>query len=232
MECNICQCTNFGDMNSRKFVRCKNCGSLERTRLLWLYMSKLNIKKGSKILHLAPEIGISNKLKDLAGVGYLSADLLPENYSFDPYCRKIDLCDLDSWQSNEFDFIIHCHVLEHIPCNIAYTLYHLHRMLKPNGTHMFVIPFRQGKYDECFQNITAEEKIKRFGQFDHIRSFGKEDFNSHIGKILNLPKAFDALRDFNEDVLINANIPKSLWKGLNMGTVFSLCKMDYKLTAL
>ena len=173
MECNICHCTDFGDMNSRKSVRCIKCGSLERTRLLWLYLSKVNIANGTRVLHLAPEIGLSNKLKELAGVGYLSADLMPERYSFDPSCRRIDLCDLDEWQSNEFDLIIHCHVLEHIPCNIAYTIYHLHRMLKHDGMHMFIIPFRHGKYDECFQDITAEEKGKRFGQFDHIRSFGK-----------------------------------------------------------
>ena len=43
MLCNLCGCTEFLDMRRRKLVLCKNCHSLERTRLLWLYIEKINI---------------------------------------------------------------------------------------------------------------------------------------------------------------------------------------------
>jgi predicted SAM-dependent methyltransferase len=105
---------------------------------------------------------------------YVTADIQPERYGFSD-CQYIDLCSLESWPSNHYDLIIHSHVLEHTPCNIAYTLYHLHRMLSPSGWNICVIPFTSGYWDEKFQNIGDEEKVKRFGQFDHVRRFGRGD---------------------------------------------------------
>lgn len=228
-RCNICGCTEFVDMSTRKSVKCKSCGSLERTRLLWFYLERLKIDKKTRILHLAPEKGLYRKLKELAGDNYVPADLDPARYHFVENCRKMDLCMMEDWPSNEFDLILHAHVFEHIPCNIAYPLFHLHRMLNEKGVHLCIVPFVSGRYDECFQEIDDDERSSRFGQYDHVRRFGKDDIQAHLGKILNIPSCFDARNVVSEEELIDANIPKSHWYGFHIGTVLSLKKNDYRL---
>jgi hypothetical protein len=230
MKCNLCGNEKFADVNSRKNVKCTKCGSLERTRLLWLYIQVLRLDKNSKVLHLAPEKGLYNELsKSLDSENYIVADFYPKNYSFADRCIRLDLCNLDDQPSCEYDLILHSHVLEHTLCNIAYTLYHLHRMLKGNGRHVCIIPFMGGKYDECFQDLTSEDRQRRFGQHDHVRRFGREDVSSHLGKIINLPSNFDATRDFDIQQLREANIPENHWKGFHIGTVLNLEKNDFRL---
>lgn len=230
MKCNLCGSEEFIDMNGRKAVRCKNCASFERTRLFWLYFERLKVNKKTKILHIAPEKGIYDRLSQIIPEeNYTTADFDPKRYAFVSNCVNIDLTKLESWPSNHYDFILHMHVLEHIPCNIAYTLFHLHRMLKKTGTHLCIIPFSSGVYDESFDEIGNEERTRRFGQFDHVRKFGKDGIGLHVGKIINIPEKFNALDDFPEQVLLDANIPKSHWQGFHIGTVLSLKKQDYRL---
>lgn len=232
MQCNICGSTAFIDMHARLNVRCKECGSLERTRLLWLYLNNAGIKPASRVLHLAPEKGLYDILSSRLDAGnYVTADIDPSRYAFAQGCMKLDLCDLESQSSRVYDFIIHSHVLEHVPCNIAYTLFHLHRMLKDDGMHICIIPFMQGGYDECFQDIGSEERTRRFGQFDHVRRFGRDDRDSHLGKLISLPAAFDARECFSEDALRAANIPENHWRGFHIGTVLMLKRDDMKLLA-
>ena len=216
-------------MNTRPRVRCSKCDSLERTRLLWLYIQKLNISKSAKILHLAPEKGIYDALSSqVEKENYVVADIDPNRYLFANNCTRIDLCDLDSQPSFEYDLILHSHVLEHTPCNIAYTLFQLHRMLKEDGLHVCIIPFMEGRYDECFGDIGEKERKRRFGQFDHVRRFGRDDIYAHLGKLINIPKKFDATDDFSEEILRSANIPENHWKGFHIGTVLVLNKYDMK----
>lgn len=230
MRCNICGGKNFIDMNKRVKVKCEQCGSLERTRLFWMYLKRISIDGKTKILHLAPERGLYEKFSALCEKGnYVTADLTPNRYPFAPNCRKIDLCDLDREQSCEYDLIVHSHVMEHIPCNIAYTLFHLHRMLRPEGIHACIIPFLAGKYDECFQEIGDDERVRRFGQFDHVRRFGRDDIPAHLGSVVNVPSSFDATDLFLPDDLRSANIPQNQWKGFHTGTILMLRKSDMRL---
>jgi len=229
MRCNICGSTEFVDMNSRKGVRCKKCGSLERTRLLYLYIQKLNFTSVPRILHIAPERGLSEKLYELAGENYISADISME-YEWCRNFRQIDLTELDEIPSNSYDLIVHSHVLEHIPCNIAYTLFHLHRILKPAGVHLCVIPFTGEYWDECFAEIGEKERKRRFGQEDHVRRFGRKDLSKSLGKIIRLPEEVDLLQEFTEAELKEANIPEGYWRGFSMTTVLKLRKEDYLLT--
>lgn len=232
MNCNLCGCTIFVDMNARKGVRCRDCGSLERTRLLWMYLERLQLPADCKILHLAPERGIFDNLSKRFPHGdYTAADIDPKRYSFAKKCLKIDLTELESWPSNEYDLILHCHVMEHIPCNIAYPIFHLHRMMKPTGTHLCVIPFMRGEYEECFDEIGDDERTKRFGQYDHVRRFGREGVEKHLGKVLRMPLDFDATKSFSEKSLVEANIPKSSWRGLSPNSVMQFRKDDYRLVA-
>lgn len=230
MKCNVCGSSAFIDMNTRKKVRCAECGSLERTRLLWMYLQKIEIGPSARVLHLAPERGLYARFREMCGEGnYVSADINPARYGFAKECRKLDLCDLDGEPDCHYDLIVHSHVLEHVPCNIAYTLFHLHRMLKPEGLHVCVIPFMPGRYDECFEAIGADDRTRRFGQFDHVRRFGAADIPAHLGSLLTLPANFDATDDFPPEELLEANITESHWRGFHISTVLRLRREDMKL---
>ena len=229
MQCNVCGATEFVDMHTRKNVRCAQCGSLERTRLIWLYLQDIVLPKNAKVLHFAPERGLHDAFMKMDEIGsYVCADFDPARYRFAD-CVKMDLCSLDDQPSLEYDLIIHSHVLEHVPCNIAYTLFHLHRMLKNDGVHLCVIPFMKGEYDESFQDIGNDERTRRFGQFDHVRRFGANDIPSHLGKLLKLPATFDATTRFAPEVLLAANIPPAHWKGFHISTVLQLSRSDMTL---
>jgi hypothetical protein len=229
-ECNICGNQDFADVKSRAMARCTSCGSVERTRLLWLYLQDMNFDD-LRILHLAPEQGLYEKLKELTRPDhYVCADFDPDRYRrFAKDIIAIDLTDLDGQPSDAYDLILHSHVMEHIPCNIAYTMFHLHRMLKPGGQQLCVIPFLPGKYDESFQDISESERVRRFGQHDHVRRFGTDDIPRHLGAIVALPSGFDAVARFGEERLRQANIPEQAWRGFTVHTVLQLYKDDFRL---
>ena len=232
-HCNLCGGAQFSDLKSRRNAKCAECGSLERTRLLWMYLERLNLTGETRVLHMAPERGLyralKRRLQPTEPSRYVCADIDPERFKFVKNMTRLDLCDLDDQPSNQYDVIIHSHVMEHVTCNIAYTLFHLHRMLKPEGHHVCVIPFRPGRYDECFQQIGNRERTRRFGQHDHVRRFGVEDMDRHLGALLNVPSSFDAREQFGEESLRRANIPEAAWRGFTINTVLTLKKYDMKL---
>ncbi|MFZ5964857.1 hypothetical protein ACOXXX_18085 [Thalassococcus sp. BH17M4-6] len=191
--------------------------------MLWLHLSAMNIGPDTRVLHIAPERGIFKKLQSrITPENYHFADLFPELFKFAKGCRKIDLTDLDHWPSQEYDLIIHSHVLEHIPCNLAYPVYHLHRMLKPTGKHVFIVPFMPGKYAENFQDISEEERVRTLSQKDHVRRFGREDVPTHLGSILDLPENWSAERTVGAEQLRAANIPEREWNGFTGCSVMVL----------
>lgn len=229
--CNLCGHTDFMAVGNRPTAKCRKCGSLERTRLMWMYIEEeVVLGPGTRVLHLAPERGTYSRLRQVVGAAsYTAADLFPNLFPFAEGIVEIDLCNLNDWPSERYDLIVHSHVLEHTPCSIAYTLYHLHRMLTPTGRHICVIPFSRGRYDETFGDILEEERVRRFGQNDHVRLIGADDRDMHIGKIIRLPPDFDATTRFAEERLLAANIPAVAWRGFTPNTVLSLAKDDYRL---
>lgn len=230
VKCNLCGGTEFEDLKSRKKVKCTGCRSVERTRLLWMYLEEVEFTPQTRVLHLAPERGLYKKLHERIAPGnYICSDINPRRYKFVDNIIRLDLCDLDAQPSEAYDLIVHSHVLEHVPCNFAYTLFHLHRMLRPGGMQICVIPFSAGKYDESFQDIPVEERVRRFGQHDHVRRFGVEDRESHLGSVVRLPAEFDARARFGEERLREANIPKKAWTGFTVHTVLTLRKEDMRL---
>jgi phosphoglycolate phosphatase len=168
--------------------------------------------------------------KVISPSNYRTTDIDPARYRrYAPRTTRLDLCALDDEPSCAYDFIIHSHVLEHVPCSLAYTLFHLHRMLAENGAHICVIPFSSGAWEESFEALSGDERTQRFYQHDHMRRFGRDDRDSHLGKVIRLPESFDATEVFTEDELRAANIPKDHWRGFTMGTVLELKKQDYLL---
>ncbi|MDP5092807.1 MAG: class I SAM-dependent methyltransferase, partial [Polaribacter sp.] len=87
--------------------------SLERHRLMWLYLQNetdfFSSDKKLKTLHIAPEQCFLTLFKKQQNLEYITSDL--ESPIADV---KADICDLP-FEDNSFDVIFCNHVLEHIP---------------------------------------------------------------------------------------------------------------------
>lgn len=184
--CPICNSSfkifgSFGIIK-RENVRCHNCGSLERHRLIFIYINeKFNLFNNSskdkiKLLHFAPEKIFYDIFSDNNGIEYTACDLFPEKYQYNGKTEitKADITKIP-FEDNSFDFIICSHVLEHIP-NDRLAMSELYRVLSKNGNSILQVPIdytREQTYED--QNITSpEERLKVFGQDDHVRIYGKD----------------------------------------------------------
>ena len=90
---------------------------------------------------------------------------------------KADICNLP-FKDNEFDIILCNHVLEHIPDDTK-AMEELYRILKPGGFGVFQIPQdlnRETTFED--DSITdKKERAKIFGQYDHVRIYGRDYFD-------------------------------------------------------
>ena len=186
--CNVCGSTAFLDFRNRKAARCAGCQTLERGRLLQLILdAERLVRPGMRVLHLAPEAGIGRNIRKVVGDGYRAVDLRPEIYPADLAVDRFDLItDAEALPDASYDLVIHSHVMEHIPCALTPILWHLHRALRPGGHQLFCVPVMKGHTAMDCGPMTPDEQTARFGQFDHVRRFGREDFDRQLGMVFRL----------------------------------------------
>ena len=150
--------------------------SLERHRLLWLYLQNetdfFSSDKKLKVLHIAPEQCFLDIFRKQKNLDYITSDL--ESPIADV---KADICDLP-FKDNEFDVVFCNHVLEHIT-NDTKAMQELYRVLKPGGFGIFQLPQdlnREMTFED--DSITdRKERAKIFGQYDHVRVYGRDYFD-------------------------------------------------------
>ena len=210
--CPICGSQEFIEFNNRPNARCKVCHSMERTRLMYHVLCRDGmLKPDVSIFHAAPEPGLALRLRNMTK-NYLPGDLDAERYQkWLPETRKVDLCKVDECLPETFDLILHNHVMEHLPCKVEDVLVSLKNHLKPGGRMYFSVPIRaNAKTEEDLNpNLSNEERLERFGQWDHMRIFGELDvlpiFQSALGegfevieldKILSKREAFMNALDY------------------------------------
>ena len=150
--------------------------SLERHRLMWLFLKDetnfFTSTKKLKTLHIAPEQCFLDIFRKQKNLGYITSDL--ESPIADV---KADICDLP-FKDNEFDVVFCNHVLEHIPDDKK-AMQELYRVLKKGGFGIFQIPqdlSRTTTFED--DSITdKKERAKIFGQYDHVRVYGRDYFD-------------------------------------------------------
>ena len=231
MQCNICGNNTFGPQANRQNARCLRCGSLERTRALKLHLDRIGLpRKGDRVLHFAPELMIANLLKENVGAGYEPVDLFPNLFP-GLEVKEFDLClEAETLTPNSYDYIIHSHVLEHLPCNWTMILLFLHRALKPGGHHIMCFPILGGNYEESLAPLPREESVRRFGQDDHVRRFAAVDIKKTLGMVFKGDLENHKLsRHFDTITLGNANIPFIMGSSLNSSTIFVFGKDDARI---
>jgi SAM-dependent methyltransferase len=121
------------------------------------------------VLHIAPEPIIQRRLRARANVRYLSADL--ESPRAD---KHFDLTSIP-YPDASFDVIICMHVLEHIPDDRA-AMREMRRVLAPDGWALLQVPFGKDRETtfEDWSVVTPEDRIRVFGQSDHVRIYGRD----------------------------------------------------------
>ncbi|SDQ31178.1 class I SAM-dependent methyltransferase [Flagellimonas zhangzhouensis] len=164
----------YGYENPRENVLSPSTLSLERHRLLWLYLKNETnfFSQPLKLLHFAPEQAFYKRFKKLNNIDYTTTDLNSPLADV-----KADICNLP-FEENSFDVILCNHVLEHIPDDTK-AMQELYRVLKPGGWGIFQIP-QDLKRDVTFEDDSITDKKERakiFGQYDHVRIYGRDYFN-------------------------------------------------------
>ena len=164
----------YGYGTQRNNVLSPSTLSLERHRLLWLYLKNETdfFSASKKILHFAPEQAFYKRFRNMSNLNYLTTDL--ESPLADV---KADICNLP-FKDNEFDIILCNHVLEHIPDDTK-AMQELYRIMKPGGFGVFQIPQDLSKATTFEDNSITDkkERAKIFGQYDHVRVYGRDYFD-------------------------------------------------------
>ena len=164
----------YGYVNIRENVLSPGTLSLERHRLMWLYLQRQTdfFTKPAKVLHIAPEQAFYKRFKKLKHLDYITADL------YSPLADvRADITDLP-FDDNEFDVIFCNHVLEHIPDDTK-AMQELFRVMKSDGFGIFQVPLDNNR-TETFQDDSItdpEERTRIFGQYDHVRVYGTDYFD-------------------------------------------------------
>ncbi|RMB56344.1 SAM-dependent methyltransferase [Dokdonia sinensis] len=164
----------YGYGTPRENVLSPSTLSLERHRLLWLWLQRETdfFSKPASLLHFAPEQAFFKRFRKMGHLNYTTTDLNSPLADV-----KADICDLP-FESDSYDIIFCNHVLEHIPDDTK-AMQELYRVLKSGGMAILQIPQDLSR-TETFEDdaiIDREERAKIFGQYDHVRVYGRDYFD-------------------------------------------------------
>ncbi len=164
----------YGYGKQRPNVLSPSTLSLERHRLLWLYLERETdfFTTPKKVLHFAPEQAFYKRFRKQKNLTYTTTDLLSPLADV-----KADICNLP-FENNSYDVILCNHVLEHIPDDTK-AMQELYRVLKPGGWAVLQIP-QDLERTVTFEDNTITDPKERaaiFGQYDHVRIYGRDYFD-------------------------------------------------------
>ncbi len=178
--CPVCQShvRNFESVSpTRKHVQCPICRSMMRHRLIWVFFERytnLFDSNNKKMLHIAPEYSFQRRLERMSNIDYLTADISKPSAMV-----KMDITDIQ-YPDNSFDVIYCSHVLEHV-LDDRKAMGELHRVLTNKGWAVLQVPIVNPETTYEDPSITDPiERQKAFGQPDHVRCYGKQDYEQRL----------------------------------------------------
>lgn len=182
---------------------CPGTLSLERHRLLWLYLERETdfLTQEIKVLHVAPEQVFYRKFKAFPHWDYTTTDL------HSPLADVVaDICALP-FPDQHYDLILCNHVLEHIP-NDRKAMGELYRVLKKGGTLIAQVPLdesRQTTFED--KSITdSSHRAQVFGQYDHVRIYGR-DYYLRLESVGFSPQAVNLQRSLTNEEIAQFALP-------------------------
>ncbi len=177
VECPVCEkhfskFLSYGsNVAHRENVLCPYDLTLERHRLIWLYLKNETdfFTRPIKLLHIAPEQCFHGRFKAQPNLEYLTGDLESPiaDLHFDLHAIPLE--------DNRFDVVFCNHVLEHVQ-DARQCLKELYRVMKPGGWAIMQVP-QDFSREFTFEDPTItspEEREKHYWQKDHVRLFGRD----------------------------------------------------------
>lgn len=165
--------------------KCPNCGSLERQRLLWLYLkNKTDIfdEAPKRLLDFAPYLAFFDAFSARKNIAYYPCDLFPDSLNFIDFSGGIIQADITKMGFSDmfFDVILCSHILEHLTDD-QMAISELFRLMKSDGWGIIQVPLDTSRL-RTFEDptiTTPEEREIAFGQKDHLRVYGR-DFKERL----------------------------------------------------
>lgn len=176
-RCPICGASHrhllpYGYTEPREEALCPSCLSLERHRMLWMFLQQSNLPMQGRMLHIAPEVCLKKRLRrqmEQSGGCYLTADLESPLADLHFDVQQIPLDD-------EYADIIICnHLLEHV-ADEQKALGELYRIMRHRGWGIMLSPVDLER-DVTFEDDSVtdpDERTRIFGQYDHRRIYGRD----------------------------------------------------------
>lgn len=168
-----------GEMTAHDTYSCSRCGSSDRERLYvhWLEqeVGAGRLRKGSRMIHFAPEAALSRLIRGSCFFDYSTADLAMKGVDF-----QVDLMDIP-FADESCDFFICSHVLEHVPDD-ARAVRELSRITRPGGCGILMAPIVVD-LERTLEDPSVVDEAGRwrlYGQNDHVRLYAHDDYVRNI----------------------------------------------------
>jgi len=183
--------------SQRPNTACPKDYSLERHRLIWLYLKYKTsfFHDNLKVLHFAPQYCFLKACSRMSNLDYISADLYKPDVKL-----KMDITEI-TFNDKYFNVILCNHVLEHV-IDDEKALNELFRVLKPGGWAIIqsAIDSNLEKTYEDKTILTDEERKRAFGQRDHVRVYG-HDYIDRLEKSGFIVKVEDYAGSLKNDLI-------------------------------
>ncbi len=181
------------DLSSSRM--CPNCGSLERHRLLLLYLfDKTNFfTEKIKVLHFTPSYALEMRFKTMANLDYITTALVHPRAMI-----RMDITNI-KFPDDNFDVILCYHILEHVK-NDQRAMQELYRVLKPGGWAIIQVPidFNLKNTLEDPNIISAKDREYYYGYRYHLRRYGR-DYIEKLESIRFTVKIDDFVNEINKE---------------------------------
>lgn len=187
---------------------CPVCSATDRDRATALYMYKeMDFDKYMCMLDIAPSEGLMTFVKrKFKLINYKTADL-----NMNWVDIKLDIMDMYQIQDESIDFFNCSHVLEHV-IDDRKAISELYRILKPTGKGILIVPIELNRTETDEDPFCTDEgeRWRRFGQYNHVRAYSKQEYISRIEEcgfvVKQLGKDYFGERDMKKNALIDTSI--------------------------
>jgi SAM-dependent methyltransferase len=194
----------YGRLESRPNALCPSSLSLERHRLMWLYLKERTdfFTSNIRLLHIAPELCFMKIFEGLSNLEYITADIES------PLAKvKMDVHDIP-FDANTFDVVFCNHVMEHVENDLK-AMSEIYRVLKSGGWAIIQSPV----YPELDNTIEdpsitdPAEKERVYGQNDHMRKYAR-DYSERLRAAGFKVKEDDYLNELSEEIRRRYALPE------------------------